>query len=248
MDESPHFEYFYRNLAFFAPFVTAVHLSWTYDASNDSLAGWLASTAPTILTGFMLFGLFIYAASIVGDETQFFSLRTTIAANGHTKKTFRASSDTAREDRHLFYVKVVAFASSFGISIDLVWCWYLLCQDIPGSLYREGAPNGLLLSFVICLTLLPLGGLLVLTWLSMCYLLDARRSFEDESYTKGSENGNAGSRAKLSTLVVAAEAYGKDLESQTGRSHSKVKANAEFLGVLRKWQTGDDATWESLLS
>lgn len=246
MDENPHFEHFYHNLAVFATVITAVHVSWTYDNSNDSLAGWLASTAPTLLTGIMLFGFLICAACYVSD-TQFFSLSTTNAESGHTPETFRTSSDPAREDRHLFYVQVLAFAPGFGITIDLVWRWYLVCRHLLGNIDEWDEPGGLLLSLTILMMLLPLGALLLLTWIPMWYLLDARRSLDEESCTKGFEDRKAGSRAKLKTVVVAAEAYGKDLESQTERSHSKVKATGEFLGVLRNWQTSDHATGENLL-
>ena len=63
-----------------------MNVSWTEDSLSDSLAGWLASTMPVILTGSILFGLLFYVADDTSSR-HFSSLKRTL----NTKRT--------REDR-----------------------------------------------------------------------------------------------------------------------------------------------------
>ncbi len=232
MDEKPSNESFHRNLAFFATAVVAVHVSSRYDSHGESFAGWLGSTMPMVLTGFILIGFLCYATS----DTGFFTLTTIHAESGREEKVLRTPSDPAREDRHLFYTQVVAFAWSLGSSIDLVWGWYLVCHAIWDGHAKDEASA--LLLFVTLVTAV-VGVLLLMTWIPTLNLLDAGRSFDDESSSKGSENGDAGSRAKMRTLIAAAEAYEKEVLSKKERSQSKVEDTGELLAVLREWQASD---------
>ena len=127
MDENPNLESFYRNLSLLATAALAVHISWTTASPSDCFVDWLVSAIPTMLTGFFLFGLLLYAA-IEASDTQFFTLIATSTRSGHAG--FRISSDPDREDRHLFNFQVITYTASLGVSIDLVYGWYLTCQVV----------------------------------------------------------------------------------------------------------------------
>lgn len=234
MDKSPNLESFYRNLSLLATAALAVHISWTYDSCSDSLSSWLVSAMPTILTGFILIGLLLYVFDSAGSDqdTRFFSLTTTSKRSGHAGKIFRISCDPAREDRHIFDVQVITITAGLGVSIDLIYVWYLLCRQAWGELAKE-LPN-LLLFFVTLFT-----GFLVLflcaTWAPVWGLMQTRRSFVGELVTEVSEDGDTGLSPRLKTLIAAAEVYEKCLRPQIQPSNSKVKVIGEFLDVLRKW-------------
>ena len=226
MDKNPSHESRYRNLAFLATAALAVHVLARYNSHSDTFAGWLGWAMPTILTGFLLLGLVFYAAY----GTQFFTLTTTHDERGREVKKVRSSSDPAREMRHFFYVQVVALTFSLGGSIDLLCVWYSICHGLWDQLEKD-EPGLFLLTVTFCTAILGLS-----LWLACVPIF----LFSDDGRSgKGSENGDAGSRAKLRTLVAAAEAYEKDLLSERERPQSKVEVTGKFLDVLREWQASD---------
>ncbi|KAF6240119.1 hypothetical protein HO173_001729 [Letharia columbiana] len=233
MDQHPDRESFYRNLSLLATAALAVHVSWTYDSPGDcdSLAGWLASAMPTILSGLILLGTFFVTADDIASiqPTRFFSLTETSPHSGPEGERIRTSGNPDREDRHLFYVQVVAFAVGLGVSIDLIDGWYRLCQAAWAA-YAKSQPHSLLI--LVTVLLLNLGVLLLMTWMPIFGLLQTKQDLGGRLPTEGSEE-----RARLRTLIAAAEAYEEDLRSQMEPSHSKVQVVGEFLDRLRKWQS-----------
>lgn len=234
MDEKPSLESIYRKLSILATAALAVHVLWTHESPGDSLASWLASTMPTLLTGIVLFGLLLFAANEY-QQTVFFSLTETSTRTRGAQKRFRKSSNPAREDCHIFNVLVIALTGGLGVSVDLVHLWYMLC----GAAWDEfaGAPN--MLIFMVTFFTGMLGFFWVLTWVPMWGLLQTQRKIGGQVYAEGSEDGDPGSQAMLRTLVGAMETYQKDLLSQKKPSQFKKEVIGDFLEVLRKWQIVD---------
>ena len=240
MDENPNLESHYRNLSLLATVAVAVHLSsWTIESSSDSLARWLVSAMPPILTGLFLFGLLFYVSvshHSYDQGARLFSLTTTSKRSGHGKQSLRISCDPAREDRHVFNVEAITSFAALGVSIDLIYVWYLLCRGLWDEMAKE-APN-VLLGMVAFIT----GFLVILlcaTWAPLRNLMQTKRDFGGEFVTEVSENGDAGLSPRLGTLIAAAEGYEKCLRSRRQPSDAKMIVIGEFLGVLREWQTGD---------
>ena len=234
MDEKPSLEPIYRKLSILATAALAVHVLWTHESPGDSLASWLASTMPTLLTGIILFGLLIFAANEY-EQTVFFSLTETSTRTRGVQKRLRKSSNPAREDCHIFNVLVIALAGGLGVSVDLVHFWYML----SGGAWDEftGPPDVLII--MVTLVTGMLGFFLFLTWLPMWGLLQTQREFGGQVYAEESEDSDPGSQAMLRTLVGAMETYQKDLWSQRKPSQFKNEVIGDFLEVLRKWQTVD---------
>lgn len=229
MDENPNLESFYRNLSLLATAALAVHISWTTASPSDCFVDWLVSAIPTMLTGFFLFGLLLYAA-IEASDTQSFTLIATSTRSGHAG--FRISSDPDREDRHLFNFQVITYTASLGVSIDLVYGWYLLCQVVWDDFAKRNPT-----CFLIYVTLFTgiMGIPLLMAWMPVWNMLQTKRHCGGELYTEGSEDGEDGSSPGLKTLIAAAEAYEKELRSQLRPSHLKVKIIGATLNILRKW-------------
>ena len=231
MDEKPNLESYYRNLSIFATAAMAVHFLWTHESPGDSFASWLASTMPTLLTGIILFGLLLHAA-VENLETTFFSLTEASTRTRGAQKRFRKSSNPAQEDRNIFNVLIIAFTAGLGVSVDLISGWYMICQTMWGDFAKSEREVVLCL---VALHTLVLSVLLFLTWVPMYGLLQTRREFGGQLYPQGSDDGDAGSKATLKTLVAAMETYEMDLGSQRKPSQFKKEVIGEFLEVLRKW-------------
>ena len=181
MDEKPSLESIYRKLSILAEAALAVHFLWTHERPGDSLASWLASTMPTLLTGIILFGLLLFAAYEY-QETVFFSV-TEISTRTRGAR-LRKSNNPAREDSHIFNVLVIALTGGLGVSVDLVHLWYMVC----GAAWDDfaGKPNSLI-SMVAIVTGM-LGFFLVLTWMPMWGLLQTQREFGGQVYAEGSKD------------------------------------------------------------
>ena len=123
MDENPNFEWSSRDMSLLAVAALAVHVSWTSASPCEHFIDWLVSAMPKILTGIFLFGLLFF-----GGDTHFFTTIETSTRREHER--LRVSSSPDREDRHFFNVRVINFAASIGISIDLIHTWYLVCESI----------------------------------------------------------------------------------------------------------------------
>ena len=232
MDEKPNLESFYRDLSGVAIAALAVHVSWTLPSPDDHFVVWLVSVMPSILTGFLLLTLLFDAANNA-RYTQFFTILTTSTWSEPTGP--RASGNPDREDRHLLNIQVIAWTASLGVSIDVVYIWYLLCQAVWDDIGKT-EPIGLL----VLVTLITgfSGFLLALTWMPVCALANIKQRGGGELSPESSEDGHRDSSPELQTLIAAAEAYEKELRSNLNLpyyEYPRKDAIRAVLGMLRKW-------------
>ena len=232
MDENPNLESFSRNLSMIATLALVVHISWTSSSPGDHFPAWLVSTIPPTLTGFFLLVLLFNVANETRD-TQFFTLLATSTRSGLAG--FRVSRNPGREDRHFFNVLVIAYTASFGVSIDLIYGWYLLC-DATWSDFAKREPISLLV--LVTLSTGILGLCLLITWMPVYHLVGIRQNCGGKLCTEASEDGDGDPSPRLQTLIAAAEAYENDLRSQRKLSYDKndkLEIVGAILGTLRKW-------------
>ena len=225
MDESPNLEWFSRDMSLVAVAALAVHVLWRPASPGDHFLDWLVSAMPNILTGFFLFGLLFF-----GTDTHFFTVVETSTPRKHAG--LRTSSRPDREDRHFFNVRVINFAASIGISTDLIYAWYRVCQSIWDDCAKS-APVELLV--LVTLSTVLLGMLLFVTWLPVVLLLDKKQPWGSERRTESSVDGDGDPSPRLQTLIAAVEAYGKNLGSQRHPSIDKMETINSILVILRKW-------------
>lgn len=233
MDEKPNLESFYRDMSWIAIAALAVHVSWKAASPGDHFGDWLVSAIPKILTGFLLLALLLDAAYNASD-THFFTLLK--PSTQSESAGLRVSSNPDREDRHFLNVQVIAYTATLGVSIDITYIWYLLCQAIWYDLAKT-EPYGLLLLVTFCTG--AAGFFLLITWMPVYFLAGIGQRCGGKMCTESSENGDSDSSPELKTLIAAAEAYEKELRHDFDLPYHKYQRKDiihTISDMLRRWQ------------